>query len=146
MPDANPASTWMLPYCDVKAVTVDKYPFGEKFVAVHIRIDLIEVAMRHDRSKIVDTRVRSFDIDAGAAETARLDACKIADRYIVRSGEDAVCEVASRRQVAEVDKLLSGCVRGKRILISSGRDDVLEIDLCHCAPRKTSSALSAYLY
>jgi hypothetical protein len=87
--------------------------------------------MRDHRPVICDMRIIALHENAGGAETARFDGCKIADRYIVCVGEDAVREVAGGCQVPKVDNPLAGRRRREQIFIEARGGDVLEVDLCH---------------
>src|SRR5262249_5757135 len=75
--------------------------------------------------------VIAVHVDAGGAKTGRLDTSKILNQYFVRSGVDAVCEVAGCRQHREVVNVLAGFRSCNRIIVDAGRRDVFAIDNCH---------------
>jgi hypothetical protein len=116
---------------NIESIPLGGDAFGEELVAVDARIGIIEIAMRDHRPVICDMRIIALHENAGGAETTRLDGCKIADRYIVCTGEDAVREVAGGRQVPKVNNPLARRGRHERIFIEARRGDVLEVDLCH---------------
>jgi hypothetical protein len=117
---------------DVEPVPEGKNTLGKEFEVAK------KVAMRDHRPEVFDTNILALREHAGGAESARLYISKMADRYIVNAGEDAVGKVAGCRQVPEIEKPFASGAYSKRIV---GRGDVVEVDpwLGHiCLPTSIS--------
>lgn len=76
-------------------------------------------ARRVHRPKVYDPSILALHENAGGAETARLDASKIRDHYVIGVGKDAVCEVTFCRQVPKVENTFSGCAGRQRIFVDA---------------------------